>query len=309
MIPYAESLLIFTSLAVILASSLNLMLGYGGMFSAAHAVFYGIGAYTASLLALHVNSSILLCVPAAMIAGGVAGALLAVPALRVKEEYFVVASLGFQVIASTVFNQWVAVTGGIGGLTGIPPASFMSIQVDSYGGYLVLALLCAAGVLIALKLLVRSEFGRALRALRDDEAALQALGRDPVRLRVATVVIAAMLAAIAGAIYAYFTSFVNPESFSLDESILIMVMVIIGGTGTLTGPVLGAVFITTFPALLSFVQIPSTILGPTQRVVYGAVITLLMIYEPEGLLGFLRRISRVASFSALRRWQPSTSSS
>jgi branched-chain amino acid transport system permease protein len=299
-IAYAESLLIFTGLAVILASSLNLMLGYGGMFSAAHAVFYGIGAYTTSLLALHVSASILLSLPVAMLAGAGAGALLAVPALRVKEEYFVVASLGFQIIASTIFNQWVAVTGGIGGLTGIPPASFLGYEVDSYGGYLFIAALSVAAVLTALKLLVRSSFGRALRALRDDEAALQALGRDPVRLRVAAVVASGMLAAVAGVIYAYFTSFVNAESFSLDESILIMVMVIIGGAGTLAGPVLGAAFITVFPALLSFLQIPSTALGPTQRVVYGVVITLLMIYQPEGLSGLLRRIARRPRLSAGR---------
>jgi branched-chain amino acid transport system permease protein len=288
-IAYTESLLIFTSLAVILASSLNLMLGYGGMFSAAHAVFYGIGAYTSSLLALHVSASLLLSLPVAMLAGGAAGALLAIPALRVKEEYFVVASLGFQIIASTIFNQWVAVTGGIGGLTGIPPASLLGYEVDSYGGYLVIAALSVIAVLIALRLLVRSDFGRALRALRDDEAALKALGRDPIRLRVITVIVASMLAAVAGVIYAYFTSFVNAESFSLDESILIMVMVIIGGAGTLTGPILGAAFITAFPALLSFLQIPSTVLGPTQRVIYGVVITLLMIYQPDGLLGLLRR--------------------
>jgi len=235
-----------------------------------------------------------------MLAGGVAGALLAVPALRVREEYFVVASLGFQIIASTIFNQWVAITGGIGGLTGIPPASFLSYEVDSYHGYLFVAALSVAGVLFALRLVVRSSFGRALRALRDDEVALRALGWDPTHLRVAAVVASTMLAAIAGVIYAYFTSFVNAESFSLDESVRIMVMVIIGGAGTLAGPVLGAAFITAFPALLSFLQVPSTALGPVQRVVYGVVITLLMIYQPDGLAGLLRRLGRRQSAAICR---------
>ncbi len=292
MISYLESLLIFTALAIILASSLNLVLGYGGMFSVAHAVFYGVGAYTASLLALHLSNSLVLSILCAIITGGLAGLLLAVPALRVKEEYFVVASLGFQIIASTVFNQWDAVTGGIGGLTGIPPASLFGYEIDSYGAHLVVTSLLAAAVLAIVAALMRSSFGRALRALRDDEQALSSLGRNPTHLRLVTVALSAMIASVAGVLYAYFTSFVNPESFTLDESVMMMVMVIIGGAGTVWGPPLGAAFVTIFPALLSFLKLPSSLLGPVQRLTYGVIMTLLMIYEPAGIVGLLRWVRR-----------------
>ena len=183
-------------------------------------------------------------------------------------------------------------TGGMGGLTGIPPARVLGVELISPAAYLALTLVCTLGCVLVLLALVRSPFGRALKALRDDETAAIALGKHPVMLRLIATTIGGAMAAIGGSLYAFYVSFVNPESFTLDYSVLLMAMVIIGGAGSLLGPGLGALFITVFPALLNFLQVPSSVLGPVQQIVYGMMIVLLMLFMPEGLVSAGKLLSR-----------------
>jgi branched-chain amino acid transport system permease protein len=292
MLAYLLNLAILLGIGVILAWSLNVLIGYAGIFSVMHAVFYGVGAYVAAQFALHVSSDFVLSTLVAMAVTGAFAFVVAVPVLRVREEYFVVAAIGFQMVASTVFITWESATGGMGGLTGIPPASVFGFQLISPSAYLVLTLVCTLGCVLALLALVHSPFGRALKTLRDDETAAVALGKHPVKLRLIATTIGGAMAAIGGSLYAFYVSFVNPESFTLDYSVLLMAMVIIGGAGSLLGPVLGAVFITVFPALLNFLQVPSSVLGPVQQIVYGMMIVLLMLFMPEGLVSAGKLLSR-----------------
>jgi branched-chain amino acid transport system permease protein len=288
---YLANMMVLLGIAVILASSLNLMVGYAGIFSVAHAVFYGVGAYTAAKIALGYTDSFLLATAAAMLVSGAVSFILAVPVLRVREEYFVVASIGFQIVASTVFVSWGAVTGGMGGLAGIPPARLLGWQLGSPVDYMLLTGLCVVAVLAVIALLVHSPFGRALKAFRDDEVAAVALGKDPLVLRVTATTISGALAAVAGSLYAFYISFVNPESFTLDYSVLVLAMVIIGGAGSLWGPIIGAVFITVFPAVLTFLAIPSQYVGPVQQLIYGVAIVVLMVFWPSGIASVWRLLS------------------
>ncbi|MES1924382.1 branched-chain amino acid ABC transporter permease [Salinisphaera sp. T31B1] len=283
MIAYLSNLMVLLGIAVILASSLNLMVGYAGIFSVAHAVFYGVGAYTAAKVALGMTDSFLIATAAAMLVTGAVSFILAVPVLRVREEYFVVASIGFQIVASTIFTSWTVVTGGMGGLAGIPPARILGWQLDGSVDMMVLTGVCVVLVVGLIAALVHSPFGRALKAFRDDETAAIALGKDPLVLRVAATTLSGALAAVAGSIYAFHVSFVNPESFTLDYSVLVLAMVIIGGAGSLAGPIVGAIFITVFPALLNFLHLPSQYVGPLEQLIYGAAIVLLMVFWPSGL--------------------------
>lgn len=283
MAAYIANMMVLLGIAIILASSLDLMVGYAGIFSVAHAVFYGVGAYTAAHVALGYTHSFLIATLAAMAVSGAVSFILAVPVLRVREEYFVVASIGFQIVASTIFTSWNSVTGGMGGLTGVPAARLLGWQMASPVDYMILTALCVAFVLTVIALLVHSPFGRALKAFRDDETAAIALGKDPLVLRVAATTLSGALAAIAGSIYAFYIAFVNPESFTLDYSVLLLAMVIIGGAGSMAGPIIGAVFITLFPALLTFMNIPSQIIGPVQQIIYGGAIVLLMVFWPDGI--------------------------
>jgi branched-chain amino acid transport system permease protein len=218
---------------------------------------------------------------------GVISLALALPALRVRGEYFVAASLGLQMLAVTVFSEWKPVTGGIGGLISIPPANVLGFEITDPVHFLVLTLICLALVLLAIRLLVRSSFGRSLKAIRDDETAASALGKNVALLKTLAVAVSSALAAVAGSLFAFYLSFINVESFVLDVSVQVIAMVIIGGTGTLFGPVVGAAIVLLLPAALSYLPyLPPTEIGSIQQIVYGLAMVLLMIFRPSGLWGY-----------------------
>ena len=284
---YVTNLAVLICINAILAVTLNFVLGYAGIFSMAHALFYGIGAYTAAFVAMKFGAGFVLSTVAAMGVAGLISLALALPALRVRGEYFVAASLGLQMLGATVFSEWKFFTGGIGGITNIPPARFPGFEVSTPLQYLVLALLCLAAVLAIVATLVRSSFGRSLKAIRDDETAAAAFGKNVAVIKTMAVVLSSALAAVAGSLYAFYLSFVNVESFTLDTSVYLMAMVIIGGTATLFGPVVGTVLILLLPAALSYLPgLPATEIGSIQQIVYGLAMVLLMLFRPGGIWGF-----------------------
>jgi branched-chain amino acid transport system permease protein len=284
---YINNLAVLITINAILAVTLNFVLGYAGIFSMAHAVFFGIGAYTAALVSMQLGGGFLLSTAIAMGVSGLISLALALPALRVRGEYFVAASLGLQMLAMTLFAEWKGVTGGIGGITNIPPARFPGFDISTPGQFLVLALICLALVMLVIAVLVRSSFGRSLKAIRDDETAAWAFGKNVAVIKTMAVVLSSALAAVGGSLYAFYLSFINVESFTLDTSVLLMAMVIIGGTATLFGPVGGTILILLLPAALSYLPgLPQTEVGSIQQIVYGLAMVLLMIFRPGGLFGF-----------------------
>jgi len=284
---YINNLAVLITINAILAVTLNFVLGYAGIFSMAHAVFFGIGAYTAALAAMKLGAGFMLATACGMGVAGLLSLALALPALRVRGEYFVAASLGLQMLAVTLFSEWKGVTGGIGGITNIPPARFPGFEVSTPEQYLVLSLVCLGLVMLAVATLVRSSFGRSLKAIRDDETAASAFGKNVAVIKTIAVAVSSALAAVAGSLYAFYLSFINVESFTLDTSVYLMAMVIIGGTATLMGPVVGTVLILLLPAALSYLPgLPQTEIGSIQQIVYGLAMVLLMIFRPGGLWGF-----------------------
>jgi branched-chain amino acid transport system permease protein len=287
MFSYLVSLAVLIGINAILAVTLNFVLGYAGIFSLAHAIFFGIGAYTAAVAAMKFGAGFLTATFAGMMISGVVSLALALPALRVRGEYFVAASLGLQMLAVTVFSEWKPVTGGIGGLISIPPASLFGFEITDPVHFLVLTLICLALVLLVIRILVRSSFGRSLKAIRDDETAASALGKNVALLKTLAVAVSSALAAVAGSLFAFYLSFINVESFVLDVSVQVIAMVIIGGTGTLFGPVVGAAIVLLLPAALSYLPyLPPTEIGSIQQIVYGLAMVLLMIFRPSGLWGY-----------------------
>ncbi len=287
MFEYLTNLAVLITINAILAVTLNFVLGYAGIFSMAHAAFFGIGAYTATLVAMKFGAGFLLSTAAGMGVSALISLALALPALRVRGEYFVAASLGLQMLAMTLFAEWKGFTGGIGGITNIPAARFPGFTVSTPPQYLVLSLVCLLLVMLAVAMLVRSSFGRSLKAIRDDETAASAFGKNVAVIKTMAVAVSSALAAVAGSLYAFYLSFVNVESFTLDTSVYLMAMVIIGGTATLVGPVVGTVLILLLPAALSYLPgLPQTEIGSIQQIVYGLAMVLLMIYRPGGIWGF-----------------------
>jgi branched-chain amino acid transport system permease protein len=284
---YIVNLAVLISINAILAVTLNFILGYAGIFSIAHALFFGVGAYTATFVAMKLGADFLLSTAAGMAVGALISLALALPALRVRGEYFVAASLGLQMLAITVFTEWKSVTGGIGGLTNIPPARILGFEVTKPEHFLVLSLTCLILIILIIRALVRSSFGRSLKAIRDDETAAWAYGKNVAIIKTTAVVLSSALCAVGGSLYAFYLSFINVESFTLDTSVQLMAMVIIGGTATLFGPVVGTILILLLPAGLSYLPyLPPTEIGSIQQIAYGLAMVLLMIYRPGGLWGF-----------------------
>lgn len=290
MLAYILNLVILLCINATLAITLNFIMGYAGIFSIAHGIFFGVGAYTAAYFAMHVSTSLFFVIPAAM---GIAGALslvLALPALRVRGEYFVAASLGLQVIGVTIFSEWKSVTGGIGGVIGIPSVSVLGHAVSDPVEFLMLAGLCLLAVIIITRALVHSSFGRSLQAIRDSESAARAYRKNIAVIKTLSVAVSCSLAGVAGALYAFYLGFINVESFMLDTSVLLMAMVIIGGTGTVFGPLVGATLLMLLPSLFSYLWfLPQTEIGAIQQIVYGTAMILLMIFRPGGIVGSVSR--------------------
>lgn len=282
---YLFHILIMICIYAILSLSLNLLIGYAGLFSIAHAAFYGIGAYTATLLMMKLGFNFLLALLCGILVAGISGLLIAYPSLRLKGDYFVLASLGFQLIVFSISYNWIGLTRGPYGIPGIPRPSIFGFKVDSLPLYLILSLVILFLVFMFIRLLCRSPFGRALKALREDELAAGALGKDIPNLKIWAFVIAGGLAAISGGLYATYVTYIDPTSFNLDESIFIIAIVLIGGSGNLKGPIVGAVFMIILPEVLRFLGIPSTVAPNVRQMIYGALLIILMRYRSQGLVG------------------------
>jgi branched-chain amino acid transport system permease protein len=283
MTPYAANLLIFCCIYGVLAVSLDLLIGETGVFSAAHAVFFAVGAYSVALVQLHWTQNFLVAVLTAVIAAGVIGGAFALSAVRSREITFIVASLAFGVVFVQILNAWIPVTGGEGGLSGILAPSLFGHPLNSQNGMITLAVV-ALVVVIAIRWLIgRSRFGLRLRTIREDETAAISLGSHTAVVKAAAVVVSSMLASLGGVVYAYYVAFISPASFDSTQSVLLAAMVVIGGLGRVLGPVIGAALLTVLPSLLAFLPIPPVDLGPLEQMIYGAAVVAVMMAEPGGI--------------------------
>lgn len=288
MAAYVAHYLVMVGIYTILAVSLNLLVGYAGIFSLAHAAVYGIGAYASALVALKLGLGFWGGLVVAAVAGACAAALVGIPSLRVAGDYYIVASFGLQVVILTVFMNWTDLTNGHAGLAGIPRPRVFGLVIDNPFKYVVLSLALAALTYAVCRRLTGSAFGRTLRAVREDEIAAQATGKNVTLVKIVITTISSALGALGGSLYAHYITYINPSSFTLDESIFIMSLVILGGTERLAGPVVGAFILLAVPEALKFLAIPDTVAAPTRQILYGGLLILFMFVRPEGILGRAR---------------------
>ena len=288
MAAYVAHYLVMVGIYTILAVSLNLLVGYAGIFSLAHAAVYGIGAYASALVALKLGLGFWGGLVVAAVAGACAAALVGIPSLRVAGDYYIVASFGLQVVILTVFMNWTDLTNGHAGLAGIPRPRVFGLVIDNPFKYVVLSLALAALTYAICHRLTGSAFGRTLRAVREDEIAAQATGKNVVLVKIVITTISSALGALGGSLYAHYITYINPSSFTLDESIFITSLVILGGTERLAGPVVGAFILLAVPEALKFLAIPDTVAAPMRQILYGGLLILFMFVRPEGILGRAR---------------------
>jgi branched-chain amino acid transport system permease protein len=278
---YAYTIVMLMALYVILASSFNFVIGYGGLISIAHPVFYAIGAYGSALLSLDAGWP----VPLAMLGGGVlalvASVLVALSSLRVSGDYLLIASIGFQLgLLEAIKNvEW---TGGPGGLTNIP--SFLATH-GGHPAYVAMTVVLAAGTVLLLRWVATGPFGRAMSAMQDDELAYSALGRNVMLMKVAVFALGSGIAGLAGALYAHYFRFLAPAQFDILQSAALLTMVVVGGMRTPWGPVVGAIVLEALPQAITFLNLPTALLGPLQGLLFSGLVLLFMFVRPQGLIG------------------------
>ena len=282
---YFLHLMILVELYVMLGLSLNLMVGYTGLLTLAHAAFYGIGAYITALLMVNLHLGFLTATLVAVVVAVLLSAIVSLASLRFSGDYFIVATLAFQVLVFTVFYNWVNVTRGPFGISNIPRPAFGPISITSLPSFAVFGLIVTLLMLGFLTLVFRAPFGRTIRAIRDDEIAAETLGKNVMSFKMRTVALASGCAAIAGALYATYVTFIDPTSFTVGESILMLSMVIVGGTGNIKGPVVGAGLLTLFPEFLRFLSISNAAAANIRLIIYGTLLVVLMQFRPRGIAG------------------------
>jgi branched-chain amino acid transport system permease protein len=277
---YIYSVIILISLFVVLATSFNLVIGYGGLISIAHPIFYGLGAYTSALLARDAG----LPVPVAMLAGaGLAtgmSVVLSLPALRISGDYLLIASIGFQLGMIELIKN-LRFTGGASGVSNIP-----AFLVPSYGrfAYVVLVICVAVAVVLLVRWIAHSDYGRAISAMRDDEVAFAALGRDAKWMKISIFALGSGIAGFAGALYAHYFRYVTVEQFEILMSSTILTMVVVGGLRSPWGPVVGAVLLQILPQAITFLNLPPVLLGPLQGLLFTGLVLVFMFVRPGGMI-------------------------
>jgi branched-chain amino acid transport system permease protein len=285
---YLTHLAILFVIYAILGVGLNLVVGYTGLLSVTHAAFYGMGAYTAAILltktGLGFFTSLILGIIITIIVSFLIGLVLS----KFKDDYYALVSLGFNVIVFAIFLNWQSLTRGPLGIPGIPRPEFLGINFSNNFNFLMLVLVFLGLVYFASRFIVNSSFGRALKAIREDEEAIRVFGYNSAHFKLAIFTISAAMAAIAGSFFASYITFIDPTSFTLSESIFILAIIILGGLANLRGSILGALFLILLPEVLRFVGFPTEIAAQMRQVVYGIILILLMLYRPQGLIGEYR---------------------
>jgi branched-chain amino acid transport system permease protein len=254
------------------------------MLNLGHAAFFGIGAYASTLLVMAGFPFWAGFLAAGAIAGFF-GFLLSIPALRLRGDFLAIATLAFGEIIRSILLNWTDLTRGPLGIPGIPRPEFFGIVFDSLWMYFILVFIIAAGAYFILKQVLRSDFGISLKALRENELIAESLGKNVGLLKMQAFAIGAFFAGLGGSLFAHYISFIDPSSFALGETILILLMVVLGGMGSLEGSIAGAIILILLPEPLRFIGLPGAMVGQMRQIIYAALLIALIIKKPKGLLG------------------------
>ncbi len=290
---YYCEVLLFTGLNILAALGLSMLTGLAGQISLGHAGFYGLGAYISGALSAHFHLPV---IPAMVIALCATAALaygIGVPTLRLKGHYLAMGTLGFGIILYILFLQLKPVTGGASGLAGIDPLSFGFWEPSTPKAYAIVVWVTVIAALALCINIIHSPAGMALKALHESEVAASTLGVDVASFKVRIFVLSAVLAALAGALYAHYITFISPETFGFIYSVKLVVMIVLGGLTSLWGAVLGGAFLSLLPEVLHVFE-------DYEVVIYGAILLGILVFFPKGLAGLFEYL-----FKGAKRCLPS----
>lgn len=281
--PYWLHIIIMVYLYMVLASSVNIIYGYTGQLNIGQAGFYAIGAYTTALLMLDLNASYWVAMPIAGILSAIFGVLLGVPTIRLRGLYLCIATLGFAEVIRLSLLTFDKLTRGPMGLPGIPSPAIGSFVFGSRASYYYLILAYLLITIFVTYQLVHSRIGKAWIAIRENETAASAMGIDTPKYKVLAFSLGAFIAGIAGSFFAVYLTFVSPDSFSMMESYLIFAMPVIGGMGTIFGPLIGAVILYLLPEV-------TRDFADYRMLWVSALLALVVIIEPDGIIGGVKKL-------------------
>ncbi|PIZ75266.1 branched-chain amino acid ABC transporter permease [Candidatus Peregrinibacteria bacterium CG_4_10_14_0_2_um_filter_41_8] len=282
---FIVQLAIYSAIASIAAVSLNYVVGFTGIMSISHASFYGIGAYGTALLLTKTGLSF---VPALLLGGvitGLVAALASVPILRLREDSLMLVSVGFALIIHSLMLNWQSLTNGPRGVKSIPRPEIFGISLTDKNFYLVLCLVLLVLTIIIFYKITKSPYGTVIKGIRENEEVMKNYGYNVSKYKHSVFVLGAIFAGLAGGLFASYIQYISPESFILLPSVFMLIMVILGGMGSIGGSIIGAILITVIPELMRFAGLPSSFAAESNQIVYGIILFALMYWRPQGLFG------------------------
>lgn len=283
---YIFHIVIMLNIYIMLVLSANLTIGMANLLTMCQAAFYGIGAYIGTFFLMQFHVPLVAIIAIVSLVTGLFSVIVSYASVKLKGDYFVLATMGFQLIVYTILYNWTSVTRGPYGIPGIPGIKLLGAW-ELYGvyAYFALSLILALLVILLFNNLHDSPYGRKLKAIKADELMVQSMGRDTVAAKAWAFFISAAVAGVAGVIYASYVSYIDPTSFTLNESIFIISALFIGGIGNVKGPIFGALFVVLLPELLRFVGLPDAIAANLRQIIYGLSLILVVYFRPQGLFG------------------------
>lgn len=295
---YLLHILIYLNIYIIVALSLNLIVGYCGLLTLAQAGYFAVGSYVYAITTLRLGWGFFPSLAAGMVVAALLSILISLPSWRFKGDFFVMISLAVQALLFSAFYNWSSssaapgtwtnLTNGPFGIAGITKPQILAFSINSTTGMAVVSSILAVSAAIVCWLLTKSPWGRLLKCMRDDELALRGLGKNVRLTKVYAFAIASALVATAGVLYASYVSYIDPSSASLNESILMLSMVLVGGVGNFLGPLVGAFLLLVIPELLRFAQLPDNAAANLRLAAYGVALVLLVHFRPQGVAGEYR---------------------
>lgn len=282
---YIIHLLITICLYIVISSSLNLLSGYLGAISIAQAAFVGIGAYITAILAVTLGINPILAFSISIILSVLFAVLLGIPFFYTYGKDFVLITFAFQILFNNVTNNLKNLTGGAIGISNIPHIetgiSFLSYKIE----FLFLCLPFVTGMFVFMLFLSKSVYGRLLKAIREDYILVTSFGQNVRRVQKNVFILTVIMTSVIGSLYAMYYSHIDPTSFSFDESVFLLSLIIIGGAGSIWGSVISSIVLILLPELLGLLGISSAIAANARQIIYCVALIIIMLVKPKGILG------------------------
>ncbi|MCD6397251.1 MAG: high-affinity branched-chain amino acid ABC transporter permease LivM [Spirochaetaceae bacterium] len=282
---YQTSIMTTALMYIVLGLGLNIVVGLGGLLHLGYAAFYAVGAYTYALLNYHFGLSFWICLPIGAGLATIMGILLAIPVLRLRGDYLAIVTLGFGEVIRIVLENWNGLSFGPSGIAQIPRPGFfgmaMKLQTATIYIYFIMIAMVVFTIFVVRRL-ENSRMGRAWIAMREDEIASESMGIDITKSKITTFAIGAFWAGMVGVIFAAKTTFINPASFTLWESVMILCVVVIGGMGSIVGVVVGALILILLPEYLRA-------FSEYRMLLFGAILVIMMVFRPGGIISNIRK--------------------